>query len=155
MLAPPRGVCSREPGALTCTAPTIDLLEGRTIESRNQWIISRTIGEGLQCQILFKILRQCRGHAARLHLIVLLAEVPHQFRIFDLPRPDLEPKTALVLVLVQVQVLVLVLFCVLVLVLVLVLGWFCCWLLGWFCCWLLVRLLFTPLRASERPLNIL
>ena len=43
----------------------------------------------------------------------------------------------------------------LVLVLVLVLGWFCCWLLGWFCCWLLVRLLFTPLRASERPLNIL
>ena len=138
MLAPPRGVCSREPGALTCTAP-----------------ISRTIGEGLQCQILFKILRQCRGHAARLHLIVLLAEVPHQFRIFDLPRPDLEPKTALVLVLVQVQVLVLVLFCVLVLVLVLVLGWFCCWLLGWFCCWLLVRLLFTPLRASERPLNIL
>ena len=23
------------------------------------------------------------------------------------------------------------------------------------CCWLLVRLLFTPLRASERPLNIL
>ena len=49
--------------------------------------------------------------------------------------------------LVQLQVLVLVLFCVLVLVLVLV--------LGWFCCWLLVRLLFTPLRASERPLNIL
>ena len=67
----------------------------------------------------------------------------------------LQTKTALVLVLVQVQVLVLVLFCVLVLVLVLVLGWFCCWLLGWFCCWLLVRLLFTPLRASERPLNIL
>ena len=64
---------------------------------------------------------------------------------------DSEPKTALVLVL----VLVLVLFCVLVLVLVLVLGWFCCLLLGWFCCWLLVRLLFTPLRASERPLNIL
>ena len=49
------------------------------------------------------------------------------------------------------QVLVLVFCCVLGLVLVLGLGW----LLGWFCCWLLARGLFTPLRASERPRNIL
>ena len=131
MLAPPRGVCSREPGALTCTAPTIPLrLRHHYLHQHIRFGSSRgSAAEG-----------SCNSSDRRRERKALAL---------------LQTKTALVLVLVQVQVLVLVLFCVLVLVLVLVLGWFCCWLLGWFCCWLLVRLLFTPLRASERPLNIL